>query len=142
MYILFAFSYCKYDYFHRILENISFITDRILLYLVTCVSPYAITPNNTCVNVLIDFNNCGTVGNVCGVNDTSCSGGVCSGAPAVQLTSGSFIWTAAINGSVDDAYFGLTIPFSVTLYTTTTNYVSVTSNGVIVLFFLVNSKNV
>lgn len=91
-------------------------------------------PGNTCVNVLIDFNNCGSVGHVCGVNDVSCSGGVCSGAPAVQLTTGSFIWTAAINGSVDDNYFGLAIPFSITLYTTTTNYVYVSSNGVSFLF--------
>jgi hypothetical protein len=46
------------------------------------------------------------------------------------LTNSNFVWTAAINGSVDDNYFGVTLPFNVTLYTTTTNFVYVTTNGV------------
>jgi hypothetical protein len=104
--------------------------------LANCILPYALTPNNTCVNILIDFNNCGAVGYVCGVNDTSCSGGVCSGAPAVQLVGASFVWTAAVNGSVDDAFFGVSLPFNITLYSTTTNYVYVTSNGVSLKSFL------
>jgi hypothetical protein len=74
------------------------------------------------------------VGHNCSPNYTSCSAGVCSSAPSVQLVGGSFIWTAAINGSVDDNYFGVTVPFNITLYTTTTNFVYVTTNGVSFLY--------
>ena len=79
---------------------------------------------------MIDFNNCGTVGYACSSSYTSCSAGVCSSAPAVQLSNSTYIWTASINGSVDDSYFGTNLPFNVTLYSTTTDYISVTSNGV------------
>jgi hypothetical protein len=82
------------------------------------------------INTLIDTDNCGAVGNACGSNYTSCSSGICSSVPAVQLSNWNFIWTAAVNGSIDDNYFVVTLPFNITLYTTTTNYVYVTSNGV------------
>jgi hypothetical protein len=82
---------------------------------------------------MIDFNNCGTVGYVCASNYTSCSAGICSSAPGIQLVNSNFIWTAGINGSVDDDYYGVTIPFNITLYTTTTNFVYVTTNGVSLL---------
>jgi hypothetical protein len=101
-----------------------------IFYLVVCFSPYAITPNNTCVNIMIDFNNCGTVGYVCTSNYTSCSAGVCSSAPAIQLSNSSYIWTASINGSIDDNFFSTNLPFNVTLYSTTTDVISVTTNGV------------
>jgi len=79
---------------------------------------------------MLDFNNCGTVGYVCASNYTSCSAGICSSAPGIQLANAIGIWSSAINGSVDDAYYGVTLPFSITLYTTTTNFVYVTTNGV------------
>jgi hypothetical protein len=97
---------------------------------VNCVSPYVWSPSAGCVNILVDINNCGAIGNNCSSNYTSCSGGVCSSAPAVQLSNSNGIWTASVNGSVDDNYFGVTLPFNVTLYSTTTNLVYVSSNGV------------
>ncbi len=98
------------------------------------MSPYVLSSSGTCVNVLIDPNNCGSVGYNCSSNYTSCSAGVCSSAPSVQLVGGNFIWTAGINGSVDDNYYGVTLPFNITLYTTTTNFVYVTTNGVSFLY--------
>jgi len=89
-----------------------------------------LSSSGSCVNILIDINNCGSLGHNCSSNYSSCSGGVCSTAPAVQLANSNFVWTAAIHGSVDDAYYGLTLPFNITLYTTTTNHVYVTTNGV------------
>lgn len=86
---------------------------------------------------MIDFDNCGTVGYVCPSNYTSCSVGVCSSAPKVQLRNSTSIWTASINGSVDDKYFSTKLPFNVTLYSTTTDNISVTTNGVSSLSFFV-----
>jgi hypothetical protein len=102
----------------------------ILFYLVRCVYPYAQSPSGRCVNILIDFNNCGTVGYVCPANYTSCSAGFCSAAPTIQLTDAIPIFIAAINGSIDDKVYHVTVPFSITLYNTTTYSVQVTTNGV------------
>jgi hypothetical protein len=82
------------------------------------------------VNTFINIDNCGALGHACGSNYASCSGGVCSSVPGVQLVNSNFIWTASLNGSVDDNCFGVILPFNITLYTTTTDYVYVTSNGV------------
>ena len=80
---------------------------------------------------MIDFNNCGTVGYVCPANSTSCSAGVCSAAPSIQLINAASIYSAASNGiSVDDAAYNVALPFNITLYNTTTDHVIVTSNGV------------
>jgi hypothetical protein len=38
-----------------------------------------------CVNLLIDSNNCGTVGNKCRTN-SSCSAGICSNVPGIELS--------------------------------------------------------
>ncbi|CAF1200164.1 unnamed protein product [Rotaria sordida] len=40
---------------------------------------------------------------------------------------------ASVNGSIDDKYFTITIPFNITLYNTTTTSVTITINGVICL---------
>ncbi|CAF0728673.1 unnamed protein product [Adineta steineri] len=98
---------------------------------ITCIYPFAQTPNGNCVNILIDFNNCGIVGYVCPMNYTSCSVGECSVAPSVQLTNAIPIFTAALNGSVDDRFYTVTLPFNITLYNTTTDSVQVTTNGVL-----------
>jgi hypothetical protein len=100
------------------------------LSLVTCVFPFAQTPSGDCVNTFIDFTNCGKIGHICPDNYTSCSNGVCSTAPNVQLNDPIPIFTAALNGSVDDRFYNLTVPFDITLYNTTTNFVQVTTNGV------------
>ena len=99
-------------------------------FTVSCVFPFAQTPAGNCVNIIIDFDNCGTIGNICPANYTSCSNGICSTAPNIQLTDPIPIFTAALNGSVDDRFYNVTVPFSITLYNTTTNFVQVTTNGV------------
>ena len=98
--------------------------------LVNCVSPFVQTPAGVCVNLLIDFNNCGSIGYICPANYTSCSNGQCSAAPRVELSDPIPIFTAAVNGSVDDEFYAITVPFNITLYNTTTNLVGVTTNGV------------
>ncbi|CAF3897369.1 unnamed protein product [Rotaria sp. Silwood1] len=97
---------------------------------INCVSPYVRTPSQTCVNIMIDFYNCGAVGYVCASTYTSCSAGVCSTAPAIQLANPNTIWSSPTDGSVDDDMLGVSLPFSITLYGTTRNYVTVTTNGV------------
>jgi hypothetical protein len=79
---------------------------------------------------MIDSNNCGAVGNICPVLFRSCSAGLCSTAPGVQLDNAIDIWSSYINGSVDDDMYNVTLPWNITLYNTTTNRVTVTSNGV------------
>ena len=54
-------------------------------------------------------------------------------APVVQLIEPNIIWQGAINGSVDDRHFPVTLPLNITLYNTTTNQVWMTTNGVSVL---------
>ncbi|CAF3435480.1 unnamed protein product [Rotaria sp. Silwood1] len=100
----------------------------------SCVSPYVRASSGNCVNSLLDFNNCGAAGTVCASTDTSCSAGACSSTiPAVQLVSYTSIWTGGVNGSADDEIFNVTLPFSITVYNTTTNYIQITTNGVICL---------
>ncbi|CAF1307518.1 unnamed protein product [Rotaria sordida] len=98
-----------------------------------CLTGYTRTPSGSCVNLLIDFNNCGSIGHVCASTYTSCSNGACSGAPAVQLTGAVAIagWGGTV--SVDDAYMTLSLPFSISLYGYTTSSASVQSNGCICL---------
>ncbi|CAF0755167.1 unnamed protein product [Adineta ricciae] len=100
---------------------------------VNCVYPFEPTPSGQCVNILIDFNNCGSVGYVCPTNYTSCSAGECSSAPSMVLTNAIPIFTAALNGSIDDIYYNVTLPLNITLYNTTTNFVQVSTNGVLCL---------
>ncbi|CAF3043569.1 unnamed protein product, partial [Rotaria socialis] len=96
-----------------------------------CPTGYVRTSSGACVNLLIDFNNCGSIGYVCASTYTSCSNGACSGAPAVQLIGGVTISGWGGSTSVDDAYVLLNpIPFSITLYGYTTSSASVQSNGV------------
>ena len=65
------------------------------------------------------------------MNYTSCFGGICSTAPAIELRNAiSATGSATSIGNVDDAMFNVNLPFNITLYTTTTDLVTVTSNGV------------
>ena len=95
-----------------------------------CLSPYAESVMGVCVNLLIDVNNCGELKNICGSNYTSCSAGVCSNLSSIIISDGTFIWAASVNKSIDDAYYGVNIPFNITLYNVKTTYVSVSTNGV------------
>ncbi|CAF0889063.1 unnamed protein product [Adineta steineri] len=97
--------------------------------LITCIYPNVITPLNTCVNVQIDSDNCGEVGNICPSN-TSCSAGVCTNVPGIQLKNPIPIWSASTNGTADDQMYDVALPWSVTLYGTTTDHVVVTTDGV------------
>ncbi|CAF1016753.1 unnamed protein product [Rotaria sordida] len=99
---------------------------------INCIYPNVETPMGRCVNILIDSNNCGSVGNVC-PNNLSCSAGVCSNVPGIQLDKPITIWSSAINGSADDQMYNVTLPWYITLYNTTTNNVIVTSDGVLCL---------
>ncbi|CAF3485076.1 unnamed protein product [Rotaria sp. Silwood1] len=98
-----------------------------------CVSPYVQAPSGNCINILIDINNCGKINNVCPSTYTSCSAGLCSTLSSIKIINGTFIWAASVNGSVDDKYFTITVPFNITLYNTTTTSITVTTNGVICL---------
>ncbi|CAF1627535.1 unnamed protein product [Rotaria magnacalcarata] len=98
-----------------------------------CVSPYVQASSGICVNVVIDINNCGKLNNVCPSDFTSCSAGLCSNLTSIKLINGTCIWSASVNGFIDDQSFTVTVPFNITLYSTTTKSVSVTTNGVICL---------
>ncbi|CAF4992622.1 unnamed protein product, partial [Rotaria sp. Silwood1] len=125
------FSKYNYSNIHLTKANNSCFSFEFII--ASCVSPYALS-SGTCVNLLLDFNNCGSVSTVCSsASYTTCTAGVCSTAPAVQLTSYTSIWTGGINGSSDDDIFNLTLPFSITVYSTTTNFVQLSTNGVICL---------
>ncbi|CAF3219686.1 unnamed protein product [Rotaria sp. Silwood2] len=95
-----------------------------------CPTGYVRTSSGSCVNLLIDFYNCGSIGYVCASNYTSCLNGICSSAPAVQLAGGVVVpgWNSSVN--VDDAYITLSLPFSISLYGYSTSTASVQSNGV------------
>ena len=101
--------------------------------LVLCAWPYVLTPLATCANVLIDRNNCGRVSHKCNASYTSCSEGVCSMAPAIQLNEPTIIWQGALNGSTFFGLFHVTLPLNITLYNTTTNNVSMRTSGVSLL---------
>ena len=96
----------------------------------SCASGYSRSPSGTCVNLPIDFNNCGSFGYVCASTYTSCSAGTCSGAPAVQLAGAIAVpgWTGQTN--IDDQTTTLTLPMNLTLYGYSSSTITVTSNGV------------
>ena len=100
------------------------------IFLVTCAWPFGATPSGTCVNMLIDRNHCGKIGHKCNTTYKSCSGGVCGMASTVQLTEPNIIWQGALNRSDEYGSFGITLPLNITLYNTTTNYLSVSTMGV------------
>ena len=101
-----------------------------ILAVAPCNPPLVLTQDGQCINILIDFNNCGSVGFVCGSGFTSCSAGVCSAAPAVQLANPRIIWLSGRDGSIDDATFVVLLPFAITLYGVSASRVTVTTNGV------------
>lgn len=100
------------------------------LFIVNCVAPYVRTPSGTCVDTQTDFDNCGSIGYVCPSNYRSCTNGQCSAAPGVELDEKTVIWSGLSQGNIDDNTFDVNIPFSITLYGTTRNVVTVTTNGV------------
>jgi hypothetical protein len=100
-----------------------------LFCLVSCIYPDVRNESNFCVNIMIDPNNCGSLGNRCPSN-SSCSAGICSDAPGIQLLNPTPIWSSSINGTADDQMYNVILPWAITLYNTTTNNITVTTNGV------------
>ncbi|CAF3105757.1 unnamed protein product [Rotaria sp. Silwood2] len=86
----------------------------------------------TCVNIMIDSKNCGSLDNVCPINST-CSAGICNNVPGIQLDKANSIWSSAVNGSADDQMYNVTLPWYITLYNTTTNHVIVTTDGNLII---------
>lgn len=113
-----------------ITKSICILIDTFHVALVTCANGYTISPSGTCVNLQIDFNNCGSFNNVCPANSTSCSAGICSNAPAVQLLNAVAIPRWGGNYTVDDTVATVTFPFQLSLYGVSTASVTVNTNGV------------
>ncbi|CAF4303768.1 unnamed protein product, partial [Adineta steineri] len=93
-----------------------------------CPSGFTETPSVTCVDLLSDFNNCGSVGSVCLSNYTMCSGGICKTAPNIKL-SGAIPISAWAGVTTDDNIQPVTLSVNITLYNYSTNSVTVSSNG-------------
>ncbi|CAF0968950.1 unnamed protein product [Adineta ricciae] len=111
------------------------ISVRTVTTSISCPAGYVLSGLSTCVNLQIDYNNCGSLGNVCPNNYASCSAGVCSNAPAVQLLHAIAIPGWDGSSSVDDAVASLTLPsnLSLTLYGYSSSKIYISSNGVICL---------
>lgn len=95
-----------------------------------CPTGYVRHPSGSCVNLLIDFNNCGSINYVCASTYISCSAGNCSSAPAILLVGGVAVPGWGVTVDIDDAYAPINVSFHVTLYSTTTSTINVQSNGV------------
>ena len=95
-----------------------------------CAPGYSQAPLGACVNLLIDFNNCGSFGFVCSYSYTICSNGLCSYLSPVQLVDGVPIPGLDGTSSIDDIYVTMNLPVTLTLYNYSTSRVSVSSNGV------------
>ena len=98
--------------------------------LAPCNPPFAQASSGACVNLIVDWKNCGKLDNVCAPGFNSCSEGICSTLPRLMLVNATSIWSASVDGAIDDASFPITLPFNVTFYNTTTDSLTVTTNGV------------
>lgn len=101
----------------------------------TCQTGYVRTPSESCVNLLIDFNNCGSIGYVCGSMYISCSNGVCGNAPGVQVENGMRATEWGSTMDADDLVATITVPFAISLYGSATTTPRVQSNGVCLVLF-------
>ena len=99
--------------------------------LVTCPTGYNRSASGSCVNTRIDINNCGSIGYICPSNYTSCSAGLCSDRPAVQL-SGAIAVTAwsSLTLNIDDSTTTVNLSIPLTLYNYTSTNITVSTNGV------------
>ncbi|CAF3316942.1 unnamed protein product [Rotaria socialis] len=113
-------------------NNITTVVTTTTTTIINCIYPNLISPLGTCVNIMIDSKNCGQLNNVCPGNST-CSAGICNNVPGIQLDNANAIFSSATNGSADDQMYKVTLPWNITLYNTTTNEVTVTSDGVLCL---------
>ncbi|CAF1020710.1 unnamed protein product [Adineta steineri] len=97
---------------------------------VTCVWPFAQTPSGNCVKISIDRNNCGKINHKCNATYTSCSRGVCTMTPAIQLVEPNIIYEEAWDSLGHVARFDVNLPFNISLYNITTKNVTVTTYGI------------
>ena len=97
---------------------------------IACQSGYVRHPSGSCVNLLIDFNNCGMINYICSSSYISCSNGTCGLSPPVLLVGGVSVsgWGGSIN--VDDAVVTITAPFALSMYGVASTKVSIQTNGV------------
>ena len=102
----------------------------IIIATTQCPSGYTRTPSGSCVNLLIDFNNCGSIGYICPTNYTACSNGTCIATIVAPLTGGTTVPGWGGSFTVDDATISISVPFAVSMYGFTTSSVTISSNGV------------
>lgn len=95
-----------------------------------CPNGYSRAPSGACVNLLIDFNNCGSFGFVCPSNYTNCSNGVCIGAAPAPLVGGILITGLDGSSTADDTVATVYLPVFLTLYNYSMSRVFIASNGV------------
>lgn len=87
-------------------------------------------PSGTCVDLQKDFDNCGSIDNVCGLNYVYCANGVCGGVPAVQLMGVVPIPVWDVANDVDDSMASVSSPFAIEMYGFNSSVAIVSSNGV------------
>ena len=88
------------------------------------------TPSGLCVNTDTDIDNCGSIGYECPGNDRSCTAGICSTTPVVQLTDRVVIPGWNSSRKIDDEMCTISLPFNITMYNYSTSIVLVSNNGV------------
>lgn len=94
-----------------------------------CPSSYIRTPYGSCVNLLIDFDNCGSIGQICTTNYTACSNGACIATIVTPLTGDTVVPGRRGSFTVDNATISISISFAVSMYGFTTSSVTICSNG-------------
>ena len=102
----------------------------VILATAPCLIGYTRTPSGSCVNLLFDFNNCGSIGYVCTSNYTVCSNGTCVATLVAPLTGGTAVSGWGGSFAVDDATISISVPFAVSMYGFSTSNVTLSSNGV------------
>jgi hypothetical protein len=96
---------------------------------VVCPTGYTQAASGQCVDLMTDFNNCGSLNFVCSSNYTNCTAGVCNG---TIIITGSSIEGAFWDGTSieDDNVASLVLPMNISLYGYETNTLYVSTNGV------------
>ena len=95
-----------------------------------CPNGLTLSSSGSCVDLMTDMNNCGSLGYICSSSFTNCSMGQCVGniSSNISWNLTVMIWDGST--SIDDIVTTVSLPFNVTLYGYTTSDVRVSSNGV------------
>lgn len=97
---------------------------------IRCPAGYTRSPLGTCVNLMTDFSNCGSLGYVCSSIYTNCSAGRCSGTVYVPVFTNISVTVWDDSSYYDDGVVTISLPLNITMYGQTTNNVSLSINGV------------